>query len=363
MKPAAFAALSLLALPVSAQVPLDLSSWSAESYPVLADVDPAAWTIAAGGGSATQTANGQPTLFFGPFELYGTAIDARVVAQDVDDDFIGFALGFRPGDTANPAADYLLVDWKRTAQGFDFGAPSCSPGTTAPEGLAVSRVRGVPTADELWGHVDLDVACSGPGQGVTELARAANLGSQGWTPGTDYEFRFVLTSTQLRVFVDGVLEIDLTGSFSDGRFACYDLSQADATFGPITAGCEASWSHYGTGLAGTLGVPSLALSGPPVLGSSISFELTSSSPVPSIALVAYGSEMAILPTPFGGTLWLAPVGVLSVPLPPGTSSLPFDVPPNPALCATASYFQFAQKDVGAVSSIAFSAGLEAAYGL
>ena len=32
------------------------------------------------------------------------------VATNSDDDFVGFAIGFRPGDSTNASADYLLLD-------------------------------------------------------------------------------------------------------------------------------------------------------------------------------------------------------------------------------------------------------------
>jgi hypothetical protein len=91
-------------------------------------------------------------------------------------------------------------------------------------------VNGIPIADEFWGHVDQDESCSALGQGLTELARGTNLGSTGWNAGQEYEFKFEFSATSLKVYVDNVLELDITGSFSDGRIAFYNFSQAGVTY-------------------------------------------------------------------------------------------------------------------------------------
>lgn len=143
-----------------------------------------------------------------------------------DDDFIGFALGFNPGDATNSSADYLLVDWKQGNQSFNFGSPSCTPGSLAPRGLAVSRVTGIPTADEFWGHVDFNSpTCSPLGAGLSQLARATTLGRTGWGDNQENTFAFEFNATSLKVFVNDVLQIDISGSFSDGRLAFYNFSQ------------------------------------------------------------------------------------------------------------------------------------------
>jgi len=120
-----------------------------------------------------------------------------------------------------------LIDWKRNTQSFNFGAPSNTPGSNAPAGLAVSRVTGIPTADEFWGHVNF---AENPAGGLTELARGNTLGSTGWALNTVYNFRFVFQSNRLQVFVDDIPQIDIAGSFSDGRLAFYNFSQAGVTY-------------------------------------------------------------------------------------------------------------------------------------
>lgn len=360
---AVLAALAALARTAPAQVPVDLGTWTAESYDAVSGFGAGVWTVAGDGASVTQSVNGQPTLFYSPFDVFNTQAQGRITAQAGDDDYIGFAIGFEPGDTTSPDADYLLVDWKLGTQAFNFGAPSCTGGSTAPKGLAVSRVRGTPTADEFWGHVDLDASpCSGPTDSVTELARGATLGDVGWVPGQTYDFRFEFSATTLRVFVDGLLELEVFGLFDDGRIAFCNFSQANVTYDAYTVNCAASWAPIGFGHPGTVGTPDLALTGLPVLGTSTAFELTSSDTLPSTAIVAFGLAPAVTPTPFGGTLFVAPTSIHLVPLPPGSSQVPLVVPFDVSLCASAWYLQFAQLDPGASHGLAFSPGLEVLFG-
>lgn len=216
-----------------AAAPVDLSTWTAESYPAVAGFGAGKWTVAADGNSVTQSVNGQPTLFVSDFNVFGTDVRGKIrVNAGSDNDFVGFALGYKAGDTTNTGADYLLVDWKQGDQYYDFGAPSNTPGSDAYKGLAVSRVFGVPTADEFWGHVNFPD--NGNGNGLNPLARGANLGSTGWADGATYEFRFVFQPTTLQVYVDNQLELSVSGAFSDGRLAFYNFSQGNVTYSAFT---------------------------------------------------------------------------------------------------------------------------------
>lgn len=214
-------------------LPVDLNTWTAESYPPLSGFLEAAWAVSTDGNSVLQSINGQPTVFYSDFEVLDTEVEGTIeVITTGDDDFIGFVLGFQPGDTTNPAADYLLVDWKRVEQGYDF--PPCTPGSTALAGLAVSRVSGIPTADEFWGHTNFNISgCSDLDNGLEELARGTNLGDTGWADNRAYKFAFEYGATSLKVYVDGNLEIDITGDFSNGRLAFYNFSQAPVDYNSV----------------------------------------------------------------------------------------------------------------------------------
>jgi hypothetical protein len=227
-----FALASLAGAAVQA-APVNLSTWTAESYEAVSGFGAGIWSVAAGYGSVTQTVNGQPTLFYSDFSVFGTELNGSIrVGSTGDDDFIGFVLGFAPGDSQNPSADYLLIDWKRGTQNYNFGTPSASPGGTAPRGLAVSRVSGIPDADEFWQHANL--SGTPESSGVEELARAATLGDTGWVSNRDYQFTFDFGPNNLRVLVDDILQFDLTGDFSNGRFGFYNFSQENVTYSAFT---------------------------------------------------------------------------------------------------------------------------------
>lgn len=208
--------------------PVDLGTWQAESYPAVSGFPAGIWQVQADGSSVTQIRNGQPTFFHSDFDAMGTDVRGTVrVVTSSDDDYIGFALGFDPGDSTSASADYLLIDWKQATQDFNFGTPSFTPGSNAPRGLAVSRVTGIPTADEFWGHVDF---AENPAGGLSELQRGSTLGSTGWATGVDYVFRFVFVPNRLQVYVNEQLELDVAGSFANGRLAFYNFSQENVRY-------------------------------------------------------------------------------------------------------------------------------------
>ena len=190
-------------------VDVDLSSWTAEGQ--------GTWTRASDNNSVFQSQNGNPTVFHNGVDSQGIQLSGTITVETTsDDDFIGFVLGYDAGDLTNDAADYLLIDWKQGAQNA-FGASQTA-------GLAISRVTGAASTTEAWGHTG----------DVTELARGANLGRTGWLDNTTYDFDLVFTSSRVQVFVDNILEIDITGTFSNGSFGFYNFSQQSVRYGALT---------------------------------------------------------------------------------------------------------------------------------
>jgi cysteine-rich repeat protein len=174
----------------------------------------ATWSVASDGLSATQTINSLPSIFVVPVtaSVLGTFAFEITVNTTTDDDYFGIAVGVDPGEPADPAPDFLLIDWKQGNQ-IAFGA-------AANAGLAVSRVTGPGTEGDYWGHI-------GP---VNQLQRGATLGSTGWSDNTSYTLEVVFTTTSMQVFVDGSLELDITGAFSDGGIGIYNFSQQDTSY-------------------------------------------------------------------------------------------------------------------------------------
>jgi hypothetical protein len=231
-----FAALAaaMMISPANA-APVDLSSWTAQGN--------GTWNLQAGNNSVLQTINGDPTVFFSAGNAQGQQLSGTIrVNTTSDDDFIGFVLGFKSGDLSATTTDFILIDWKQTTQSF-FG---CS----AARGLAISRATaGLGDNAGAWCH---------QGNGVTELARATNLGATGWADNTTYTFDLLFTASNIQVFVDGVKEIDLDGTFANGAFGFYNYSQQSVLYAGITQDVlpgvpePASWAMLiaGFGLTG-----------------------------------------------------------------------------------------------------------------
>ena len=188
---------------------VDLSTWTQEGA--------GNWVVQPGNDSVIQTQNSTPGVFYSDFQAFGNELGGTIrVNTTSDDDFIGFVLGFNPGDSTG-STDFLLVDWKQGTQG--------SGGCTGFAGIAISRVTGgFSTPNNLWCH----------NNSVTELARGSTLGSVGWVDNTLYDFSLEYSANRARVFVNGNLEIDVTGSFSDGRFGFYNYSQQSVEYAGIT---------------------------------------------------------------------------------------------------------------------------------
>jgi len=124
-------------------------------------------------------------------------------------------------------------------------------------------------------------------------------------------------------------------------------------------------SPYGVGLAGSGGeVPTLSLSGTPVIGSTVSLDVANAL---GGALAIYALGAAPDAQPFrGGTVYVAPPfqtfvatlgGAAGVPG-AGSHSLVQEIPNDPSLSGITVYAQALAKDPGAPRNVALTAGLE-----
>ena len=119
-----------------------------------------------------------------------------------------------------------------------------------------------------------------------------------------------------------------------------------------------SASEYGTGFPGSLGVPSLALSVPPVLNTPDDLLLGNSFGGWTPALLVIGLQSAQLPTSLGGDLLVLPHWTVFVAVPPGGLDSAMVVPPEERLASLSVYVQALELDPGAAKGVSFSAGLE-----
>ena len=184
----------------------DLSNWVAEGN--------GNWSLQPGNASVLQNINGTATVFYSDYLAYGKKLSGtiEVLPGSGDDDFIGFVVGFQPGDITATQTDFLLIDWKKLLQ------------SGATPGFAVSQVsKGM---SGLFAHSYT---------GVTELARGATLGNVGWVEGQTYSFDIEFSLTNLKVWVDDVLQVNVNGTFSDGRFGFYNNSQGGVQYSGIAS--------------------------------------------------------------------------------------------------------------------------------
>lgn len=241
------------AVPVLAQNPVvDLSLWTTEhlngSGPWTVD-PPRLWV------ESTNAAITDCSVFHSDFDVVLLDFRMRIDVAGGDDDIAGFVLGWQPGNSTSATADYVVVDWKRTTQAFQNWG-------TANAGLAISRVTGPLTRGygngpiDLWSHT---LNC-------TELQRSPTYGARGWDFYTDYWFRVLYTTSSVDVWLDGVREFGLVGTFPPGRFGCYNYSQSRTGFQFPLPG---SFQQFGTGCQGSAGVPYMFSPAVPYAGSSL----------------------------------------------------------------------------------------------
>src|SRR5262249_5392946 len=114
----------------------------------------------------------------------------------------------------------------------------------------------------------------------------------------------------------------------------------------------------GSGYAGTLGVPSLTTSAPPVLGLSFDLDVGNSlgSNTPGLLFIGLGS--ASIPTSAGGTLLVSPLIIQPFTVPAAASALPATLPADCSFAGVHVYTQVLELDPGAAHKISFTAGLD-----
>jgi cysteine-rich repeat protein len=189
------------------------------------------WTPAPGGQAGTQSLNTQaPTVaLFGQDAMFGSYVVRLEVLTAQDDDFIGFVLGFEPGDHSDPNASYLVLDWKQVAQ------------SGVPPGLRLAHVRGTVNTGTHATHAIPQRTCTNPATScVTQLASGRRFGAIGWTDQTPVEAVVTYRADRLEVRIDNVLELEVAPSdfpgqfpgnaFPGGQLGFYLLSQEQVEF-------------------------------------------------------------------------------------------------------------------------------------
>lgn len=346
---------------------VDLSPQSLDDFQVLnftplPGFQAPAWALSEDAFEVEQTNNSQPTVFVSDFDLDGGLLEVELLVDTMGDgDAVGIALGVEPGDNLDFSANWWLIDWRRTKQTFDF--PGGTAGGAGEVGLALSEVTGVPSADAFWSHQSVGA------NGLNELARGANLGAAPWKPGQLYALRLEFREDHLRLWVDGVLELDVAADFSaafdGGRLGLYNFSQSGATYRIDGERVNASWSLYGEGTSGTLGVPGFSLAADPQIGTAVAFQLENSFGAETDACLVLTGAPADVETTLGRLLLDLPFVKLYVlhPFPAEGATVFLNVPPDPAFIGIELYAQYLLTDPGSTTGKAWSRGMHLVLGV
>jgi Tol biopolymer transport system component len=151
------------------------------------------------------------------------------------------------------------------------------------------------------------------------------------------------------------------GSFAS-NLVTGDTNGFDDVFVHDRCMIDATWSNYGVGFAGTIGVPGLTSRSEPTLGSNITLDLANSYGRFTVGLLFVGFQQTDLHSTWGGDLLVVPVFTLVVALPASGVSLTSDIPDDDRLCGFTSDLQAIEVDPGAAKGVSFTPGLELVMG-
>lgn len=120
----------------------------------------------------------------------------------------------------------------------------------------------------------------------------------------------------------------------------------------------ATWTNYGSGLPGTLGVPALTANGNPILCQTTTVAVGNSLGAPTPAVMFAGYATASISSEWGGTLLVQPLVVAPFALPAGGFDLTFPAPCDDSFCGVHIYLQALETDPGAINGVSFTAGID-----
>jgi len=125
---------------------------------------------------------------------------------------------------------------------------------------------------------------------------------------------------------------------------------------------NASWTNYGMGWPGTLGIPQFTASADPIQGTTITLNLDNSMGFNTIGILFIGLARANISTKLGGTILVVPILVVPLGIPAGGLPLPGPISNDPAFCGLTVDLQVLESDSGASKGVSFTPGLELVFG-
>lgn len=201
----------------TAEIEYETFEESQEVYGTLIDLNDwgttdtnGSWSVSADGSYAYQAINGSPTVFESSADTYENVSitgKMRVEANAGDNDWIGMAVGITDSD------NFYLWSWKN--------GPLSS--TTEKEGHNFAKVQNKSAINWAMHTTVTD---------YTVLA--TKHGDYGWNHGNYYDFEIIYTSTNVKIYIDGSLVINVNGTFPAGKIGFFNYSQGSVEYYKVT---------------------------------------------------------------------------------------------------------------------------------
>jgi hypothetical protein len=121
---------------------------------------------------------------------------------------------------------------------------------------------------------------------------------------------------------------------------------------------DAAWLLYGSGFAGTNGIPTFTAQANPVLGTTITLDLANSWQQPTIGVILFGGQRMDTPSGRGGELLVAATICVPINFAYSTNSYVWNVPNVPSIVDVPIDLQAIEVDPGAAKGLSFTQGLE-----
>jgi Tol biopolymer transport system component len=244
-------------------------------------------------------------------------------------------------DRARGVTERVSVDASGNEANRQSGSPSLSP-----DGVVIafwSEATNLVPGDN---NMDWDVFVHD--RGSNERVSVNSSGAE----GNSRSFAPALTADLHSVAFMSVASNLVTG----------DTNQASDVFVHERCQTPASWSNYGAGFAGTLGVPAFTARANPALGTTLTLDAGNSLGTPTVGLLFIGLQRALLRSSWGGDLLLAPLVTQVIGIPSAGESFTGAIPPSETNCGVAVDLQLLEADPGAAFGVSFTQGLELIFG-
>jgi hypothetical protein len=256
---------------------------------------------------------------------------------NVTSDYLGASFSSDPG----------FATWTTTSYGASSSpnALATGPAGGGVDGLHNSYVDfPVPVDSLTFDAIGVDLA--GPAATVNVFENGVHTGTLSLDgAGTPS----IPVRVDLTAFHD-VTRVEVVNVLDPGGLALDDfVFGIDAT---------ASRASYGSGFAGTHGVPTLTTQDEPRIASTVTLDLTNSLGASTFAVVLVGVQQTSTPMPSGATLLVQPLFTIALTLPAAGAALDADVPDDGSLAGVHVFLQGLELDAGAKGGVSYTAGVD-----